>query len=205
MDITFLGRGLVMGFAIAAPVGAIGLLCVRRTLTEGRLVGFVSGLGAATADALYGFLAAMGLRSVSSVLIEHQGWVRLIGGLFLCYLGVRTAMTHPSAEAAAPSGRGLAIVYGSTFALTLTNPSTIISFAAVFAGLGLVDTAAGRWSAGLLVLGVFLGSALWWLLLSSAVGCFRRSLSPSRLRQVNLLSGVVLVGFGLFALLSIRG
>ncbi len=102
MDMVFLARGLVVGFAIAAPVGAIGLLCIRRTLTDGRLVGFVSGLGAASADALYGLIAAMGLRSVSSVLMEHQSWVRLTGGLFLCYLGVRTATTRPSAEAVAP-------------------------------------------------------------------------------------------------------
>lgn len=205
MDMVFLGRGLVVGFAIAAPVGAIGLLCIRRTLTDGRLVGFVSGLGAASADALYGLLAAMGLRSVSSVLMEHQSWVRLAGGLFLCYLGVRTVTTRPSVEALAPSGRGLAIAYGSTFALTLTNPSTILSFAAVFSGMGLVDTTGDRWSAGLLVLGVFLGSALWWLLLSGGIGWVRRSLTPSGLRWVNLLSGAALAGLGLLALVSLWG
>ncbi len=202
MDVAFLGRGLVVGFAIAAPVGAIGLLCIRRTLTEGRLVGFVSGLGAASADALYGCIVAMGLRSVSTMLIEHQDWVRVVSGGGLCYLGVRTAMTHPSGEAVIPSGRGLIIAYGSTFALTLANPSTILSFAAVFAGLGLVDPAGDRWSAVLLVLGVFLGSALWWLVLSGGIGCFRRSFTPSRLRWLNVLSGIALVGFGLLALLS---
>lgn len=204
MDITFLGRGLVVGFTVAAPVGAIGLLCIRRTLTEGRLVGFVSGLGAASADALYGMVAALGLTSVSSVLIEHQDRVRLAGGLFLCYLGVRTAATRPSTETVLRARRGLVMAYGSTFALTLTNPSTIVSFAAVFTGLGFVDRAGDWWSSGLLVLGVFLGSALWWLVLSSGVGYVRRSCTPSRLRWVNALSGVALVCFGLLTLLSTR-
>ncbi len=205
MEMVFLGRGLVVGFAIAAPVGAIGLLCIRRTLIEGRLVGFVSGLGAASADALYGLIAALGLRSVSSALIEYQGWIRLAGGLSLCYLGMRTSITHPAAATTARSNGGLVAAYGSTFALTLTNPSTILSFAAVFAGLGLMETAGGSWSTGLLVMGIFLGSALWWLLLSGGVGCFRRSFTPSRLRWVNLLSGAALAGFGLLALLSVWG
>ena len=205
MDIAFLGRGLVIGFAIAAPVGAIGLLCIRRTLADGRLVGFVSGLGAATADALYGAVAALGLTSVSSALVAHEGAVRLVGELFLCHLGVRTATAQPSAGAAVRPRRGLVAAYGSTLALTLTNPSTILSFAAVFAGLGLAE-AGGDWrSAALLVLGVFLGSAVWWLLLSGGVGLFRRALTPTRLRWVNRLSGAALAGFGVLAILSLRG
>ena len=205
MDIAFLGRGLVIGFAIAAPVGAIGLLCIRRTLADGRLVGFVSGLGAATADACYGAVAALGLTSISSVLVDHQTWVRLLGGLFLCYLGLRTATAPPAAEAASRSARGVAAAYGSTLVLTLTNPSTILSFAAVFAGLGLADTTGNRGSAALLVLGVFLGSALWWLLLSGGVGLVLPLVTPARLRWANRLSGAALVGFGLFALLSLWG
>ncbi len=201
MDIAFFGRGLVVGFAVAAPVGAIGLLCIRRTLADGRLIGFVSGLGAASADALYGAVAALGLTSVLSALIEHQGWVRLVGGLFLCYLGVRTAAARPAA-AAVQLGRGLAAAYGSTFALTLANPSTILSFAAVFAGLGLAGPAGDRRSAVLLVVGVFLGSALWWLLLSGGIGHFRHLFTPARLRWVNRLSGAALAGFGLLTLLG---
>ena len=204
MDLSFFARGLVIGFAIAAPVGAIGLLCIRRTLADGRLAGFVSGLGAATADALYGSVAALGLTAVSSTLVAHQSAVRLIGGLFLCYLGVRTALAPPPANAARGRPRGLAAAFGSTFALTLTNPTTILSFAAVFAGLGLASTAADRGSAALMVGGVFLGSALWWLILSGAVGFFRRALTDDRMRWVNRVSGAVLVGFGLISLLSLR-
>jgi threonine/homoserine/homoserine lactone efflux protein len=202
MDVTFFARGLAIGFAIAAPVGAIGLLCIRRTLADGRLVGFVSGLGAATADALYGAVAALGLTAISSAIVDHLSTVRLVGGTFLCYLGVRTALSEPALEASPGATRGLA-AYGSTLALTLTNPTTILSFAAVFAGLGLGTTAGDRGSAVLMVCGVFLGSALWWLLLSGAVGFFRRALTLERLRWVNRLSGALLTGFGVLSLLSL--
>jgi threonine/homoserine/homoserine lactone efflux protein len=204
MDGSYFARGLVIGFAIAAPVGAIGLLCIRRTLAAGRLTGFVSGLGAATADVFYGAVAALGLTAVSAAIVEHQGAVRLIGGVFLIYLGARTALSHPVMRAGRDSPRGLAAAYGSTLALTLTNPSTILSFAAIFAGLGLGASAADRGSAVLMVGGVFLGSALWWLVLSGVVGSFRRALTPDRLRWVNRLSGTALIGFGVLALLSLR-
>jgi threonine/homoserine/homoserine lactone efflux protein len=203
MDLTFFARGLAIGFAIAAPVGAIGLLCIRRTLADGRLVGFVSGLGAATADAVYGAVAALGLTAVSSAIVAHQGAVRLVGGIFLCYLGVRTALSHPALTVNPGAVRGLAAAFASTLALTLTNPTTILSFAAVFAGLGLGTTASDRWSAVLMVCGVFFGSALWWLLLSGAVGSFRRALTPARLRWMNRLSGALLAGLGVLSLLSL--
>jgi threonine/homoserine/homoserine lactone efflux protein len=129
--------------------------------------------------------------------------VRLVGGIFLCYLGVRTALSLPALAANPGAPRGLAAAYGSTLALTLTNPTTILSFAAVFAGLGLGTNAGDRVSAVLMVCGVFLGSALWWLLLSGAVGFFRRALTPERLRWVNRLSGALLLGFGVLSLLSL--
>lgn len=204
MDIAFFARGLAIGFAIAAPVGAIGLLCIRRTLAIGRLAGFVSGLGAATADALYGAVAALGLTAISAALVTHQVAIRLGGGAFLCYLGVKTALAVPSVEAQAIAPRGLLSAYGSTFALTLTNPTTILSFAAVFAGLGLGAAADDRWSAVLMVLGVFLGSTLWWLILSGTVGFFRRAMTVDRLVWVNRLSGAFLTGFGVLALFSLR-
>ena len=204
MDASYFARGLAIGFAIAAPVGAIGLLCIRRTLASGRLVGFVTGLGAATADAFYGAVAALGLTAISAAIITHQDVVRLVGGLFLCYLGVRTALAEPAVDTTANVSRGLVAAYGSTVALTLTNPTTILSFAAVFAGLGLGSSASDRGSAVLMVGGVFLGSAIWWLLLSGAVGFFRRALTTDRLRWVNRVSGAVLLGFGVLALLSLR-
>ncbi|NIN69714.1 MAG: LysE family transporter [Anaerolineae bacterium] len=205
MDISYLLRGLVIGFAIAAPVGPIGVLCIRRTLAEGRAAGLVSGLGAATADAIYGFIAAFGLTYISSILIGQQHWIRLIGGLFLCYLGLRTFFGKPAEKPSSAEGIGLIRAYVSTFFLTLTNPMTILSFAAVFAGLGIGSATGDYSSAALLVLGVFLGSGLWWLLLSGGVSLFRRKLKPRALWWANTISGIVILGFGVTALLSLMG
>ncbi|HEX5679515.1 MAG TPA: LysE family transporter, partial [Desulfobacterales bacterium] len=137
MDLPLFLRGLVIGFSIAAPVGPIGILCIRRTLAEGRASGFLSGLGAATADALYGCVAGFGLTVVSAFLVDQRAWIQLVGGVFLLALGVRTLRSKPAERAAqAAAGRGLAGSYLSTLLLTLTNPMTIISFAGIFAALG---------------------------------------------------------------------
>ena len=202
VDNSFLLKGLIIGFSIAAPVGPIGVLCVRRTLTEGRASGLVSGIGAATADAIYGCIAGFGVAFISNFLVSQQVWLRLIGGLFLCYLGPKTWLAKPIEQAALPKGNGLIGAYASTFFLTITNPMTIISFAAIFAGLGLASTSRNYISAGGLVLGVFIGSALWWFFLSNLVGLFRARFNTNGLQWVNRISGVIITGFGLFALLS---
>jgi len=200
---TFL-RGLIIGFSIAAPVGPIGVLCIRRTLADGRAIGFASGLGAATADALYGAVAAFGLSLVTHTLVEQRLWLQIVGGLFLLYLGVRTWMAEPrDASGTAPSPGGLAAAWLSTFALTLTNPTTIISFAAIFAGLGLGRSVSGYGAASVMVLGVFLGSAIWWLFLSVGVGLLRSSLTPARLGWVNRGAGAIIAAFGVVALASL--
>jgi threonine/homoserine/homoserine lactone efflux protein len=200
MDIQILLRGLVIGFSIAAPVGPIGVLCIRRTLAEGLLFGLVSGLGAATADAVYGCIAGFGLTVISGVLIDHQEWLRLLGGVFLCYLGIRTFLARPAEKGISPGGRGLFGAYASTLFLTLTNPMTILFFAAIFAGLGAGSGTHQYLSGATLVLGVFTGSALWWLTLSGGVGFLRKSFNLSRLRWVNWISGAVITVFGLVAL-----
>lgn len=202
MDITFLFKGVIIGFSIAAPVGPIGVLCIRRTLAQGRLNGLLSGLGAATADAMYGCIAGFGLSFISTFLFNQQFWLRLIGGLFLCYLGFKTVMAPVAAEAASARGNGLIGAYVSTFFLTLTNPATILSFMAVFAGLGLASAGGNYLSAGILVFGVFTGSALWWLTLSGGVSIFRARFGAHGLRWVNRVSGTIISGFGLFILLS---
>ena len=189
-------KGLVLGCSIAAPVGPIGVLCIRRSLANGRLVGFVSGLGAATADAVYGAIAALGLNAIMSALQAQRVWLQLGGGAFLIYLGVATLRAQPRPIAASSSAApNLLAAYFSVFALTLTNPMTILSFLAIFAGLG-VGTGAG-W----LVLGVFLGSAAWWWLLSFAAGWLGGRLQRGGLRAVNLVSGAVIAGFGIWQLL----
>lgn len=232
MDWSFLGRGVAIGFSIAAPVGPIGILCIRRTLADGRVTGFVSGLGAATADAVYGSIAGFGLTALSGALIGGHVWLRLAGGFFLCYLGVRTLRSRSadvpvssggtpdrsasgtessgrrtgagrSSGSRAPAGRKLAGAYATTLLLTLTNPMTIISFAAIFAGLG-IAAASDYGSAALLVAGVFTGSALWWFILSGIASSVRGRLRAGSLRWVNLAAGVIILSFGGLALLSLR-
>lgn len=203
MDFGTFWRGFIIGLAIAAPVGAIGLLCIRRTLAYGRLVGFVTGLGAATADAVYGAVAALGLTSVAVFLANAQTPLRLLGGAFLIYLGWRTFTSRPSGAAEADRPGTLAGMFASTFALTLANPSTIISFAAIFAGLGLTGST-GLTPALAMVAGVFLGSATWWLVLSGGVGLLRGVMTPDRLLWVNRASGVLIAMLGVGAMLSVR-
>jgi threonine/homoserine/homoserine lactone efflux protein len=212
----FLLRGLLIGLSIAAPVGPIGVLCIRRSLASGRLSGLVSGLGAASADAVYGSVAALGLTVVSAFLVDQQTWLRLAGGAFLVYLGLKTLLAAPASEGggvdrrvisikqASPSKGRLLGDYGSTFFLTLTNPMTIISFAAIFAGLGLGSIEDSPAASLALVIGVFLGSAAWWLILSSLTQVFgERFLKPGGLKWVNRLSGVVIASFGVAAWLSL--
>lgn len=192
-------KGLIIGFSIAAPVGPIGILCIRRTLEHGKWMGFVSGLGAATADALYGFIAGLGLTIVTNFLIGQQDWLRWIGGLFLCYLGINIIASKSSQTAAKAKGGNLLTAYASTFLLTITNPVTILAFLAIFSGLGMATnhtTSQGL----LLVIGVFVGSALWWLLLSNIAGIFAKRISDGSLRVINYISGFILLGFGVYAL-----
>lgn len=203
MDLGLLVRGLIIGFSIAAPVGPIGILCIRRTLAEGRMAGLVSGLGAATADAVYGCIAGFGLTFLSSLLISQTLLLRLGGGIFLCYLGIQTFLAKPADKAATASGSGLPGAYLSTFALTITNPMTILAFAAIFAGLGLAGTDGSYGAAVLLVAGVFAGSALWWLLLSSGAGLLRAKLDGRGMVWINRISGAIITVSGLVALASL--
>lgn len=200
MDLTLFLRGLIIGFSIAAPVGPIGVLCIRRTLAQGRLHGLVSGLGAATIDAAYGCVAGFGLTAVSGLLVSQKVWLQLAGGLFLLYLGLRTFFERPVVRPADAARHGLAGAYLSTLAFTLTNPLTILSFAAVFAGLGLAAGTGSYGAALVLVLGVFLGSGAWWLLLSQGVSLFGSRLNMPTLRWVNRFSGAIIIVFGLAAL-----
>ncbi|KAB8140127.1 LysE family translocator [Chloroflexia bacterium SDU3-3] len=194
-------QGLLIGFSIAAPVGPIGVLCIRRTLADGRTVGLATGLGAASADAVFGSVAAFGLAIISGFLMQQQTWIKLLGGAFLCYLGVRTLLSRPAEQAAQAGGSSLLGAYASTFFLTLTNPASIVLFSAVFASLGLFGGVGGM--ALLLVLGVFLGSALWWLLLSGGVSLLRSRFNAAAMLWVNRISGLIIFGFGAAALLSL--
>ena len=200
MDFSLIVRGFILGFAIAAPVGPIGLLCIQRTLNQGQLVGLASGLGAATADAFYGAVAAFGLTLVSAFLIEQQFWLALVGGLFLCYLGIRTFLSSPAERAANSEAKGIGGAYMSTFLLTITNPMTILAFVAIFAGAGLATAGGDALAAAWMVVGVFLGSAAWWFLLSGGVSLLRSHISATVLLSVNRAAGAILLIFGVLAI-----
>ena len=210
MSITLLLKGLLIGLSIAATVGPMSMLCIQRTLERGRLIGMLSGLGIATADGLYALIAGLGLTAIMHLLISQQFWIRLIGGLFLVYLGLKTILTRTIASATNVQERtkrmaaltGLLGIYLSMLLLTLTNPLTILSFIVIFAGVGL-GASADSGNALLLVLGVFLGSVLWWLILTSVVSFIRTKLNAPLLLWINRASGAILLAFGIAALVSV--
>jgi threonine/homoserine/homoserine lactone efflux protein len=210
MSLHLFTKGILIGVLIAAPVGPIGFLCIKRTLNAGRIYGFVAGLGAATADTIYGAISGFGLEAVSSMLIHYQYWFRLFGGLFLCCLGIISCFSKPATAQVSIRGKSLLGVYFSTFFLTLANPLTILSFTAIFAGLGVghgltrMGHRGNDWATELLVSGVFLGSVMWWLFLSILVGGFRSKFDSRKLVWVNWISGIMIILFGLIILIAYR-
>jgi threonine/homoserine/homoserine lactone efflux protein len=200
-------KGVVIGLFIAAPVGPIAMLCISRTLSEGAFAGLATGLGAATADATYGVIAAFGITAIYSVMLEHELWLRLVGGALLIAMGVKVILFPPTLKAPHLAKTntihtGLLFDFWTTFFLTLANPITLIAFLAAFAGLGqggLVNYT----QAGFLVLGVFAGSGFWWLCLSFSAGWIRGRLNQRVLRIANRSVGVLLALFGAIVLASL--
>lgn len=194
---------MIIGLLIAAPVGPIGVYCIRQTVQYGRLAGFFSGLGAAVADTVYGIIAAFGLTAISEFLLAGQFWLRLIGGVFLLYIGWRTFFaklvdqTHPVVHTTFFKD------FLVTFLLTLTNPLTILSYVAVFAGIGIVALGTDYLDASWLVLGVFLGSTLWWLILSEGVTLFRKRVNQKAMMWINRIAGIIIASFGILAWASL--
>jgi threonine/homoserine/homoserine lactone efflux protein len=200
--LVFLLKGIAVGLLIAVPVGPVGIMCVRRTIFEGKLAGLVSGFGAATADALFGFVAAFGLTFVSDWLIGYHQWLRVAGGCYLLYVGGSALLAEPEAkQSSEPDAEGLLRDFLSTFALTLTNPITILAFLGIFSALGLSGADATFSRAASLVLGVWLGSLLWWLALTFGLGSLFRSFDARHLKWINRASGSILLlsGAGLLA------
>jgi len=194
-------RGFILGFTIAAAVGPISLLVIRRTLAQGQLYGLVSGLGVATADATYGAIAAFGLGAITDLLVNARQVLGLVGGLFLLWLAWRTIRSVPTEAATVTTRRGgYAGAYLSILGLTLANPMTILSFGALFAGLGVTGGATG--DAVAVVAGVLLGSMTWWIVLTTAIGAFRTRVTPLWIHRINLVSGVVIGGFAIVTIAS---
>jgi threonine/homoserine/homoserine lactone efflux protein len=202
MNYYLLLKGLIIGFSIAAPVGPIGLLCINNTMQKGKLSGFLSGMGAACADMVYGCIAAFGLTAISNLFIKEVYLIKLFGGLFLCYLGIKIFLTTKRSKTLENKSKSLLGDYFSTFLLTITNPMTILSFTAVFAGLGIMSLSRDILNATLLVLGVFVGSALWWLLLSYSVEFINKKSKNSILPFISKASGLIILCFGIFAITS---
>ena len=192
-------EGIAVGFSIAAPVGAIGFLCIQQTLKGGIRLGIASGLGAATADTMYGILVALGLKANQTLLLSYKTPLTIVGGLFLCYLGIRKFFSTPATlNHAEPIKGGLLSAYVVTFFLTLTNPATILDFTALFTGLN-IDVS-GYTESLKFVGGVFAGSALWWFFLCFAVGLFRKKISVQVIQYINYLAGIAIFSFGIYAL-----
>lgn len=194
-------KGLILGFSIAAPLGPIGLLCIKRTLEGGRLHGIFSGLGAASADALYGSLAAFGLAAVFQKFSWIQTWTQVLGSAFIIFLGVRYALSKFKDEKKEISEKkaGKGRVYLTTFLLTMSNPVTIFAFLGMFAGAGVTDTS----SAIQVVVGIFSGSMLWWILLAFIAHWLGKRLNARVLLWVNRVAGMALIGFGVYSIISV--
>lgn len=204
MDAALAARAVVLGFTIAAAVGPISLLTIRRTLAHGRVYGLASGLGVALADATYAAIAAFGLTALTSILVGGRTVLGIAGGALIVWLAIRTMSSRPTVARNAPEDRpGLPGALASIYALTMTNPMTILSFVGLFAALGMAET--GGLAALTVTWGVFLGSAIWWVVLTTLVGAFRPRVTPGGLVWINRLSGVVLLAFGLIAIARALG
>jgi threonine/homoserine/homoserine lactone efflux protein len=199
--LAFLWKGVLVGLVIAVPAGPVGVLCIRRTIFQGRLAGFISGMGAAAGDAIFGIIAGSGLTFVSDLLLDYQKWLRVGGAGFLLLVGIRAFTAEPLAKAKSERDpETLLADFASTFALTLTNPITILAFLAIFASIGFAGEDATLAGAAILVLGVWLGSLLWWAGLALGAGAFRHSFRRNHLVWINRGSGGILLlsGAGLF-------
>ncbi len=201
MEPIFFLKGLIIGFAMAVPIGPLGIMCIRKTLAEGHSRGLIIGLGAATADALYGSIAAFGLTFISDVIASQHFWLRLVGGGLLLFLGIRTFRARRKDEIIPFDNKGLLGSYISSFLLALTNPVTIFAFVAVFAAFGLGHRIIII-SACMLALGVFTGSCLWFMTLGYVATSFRKKLDSGGLRWVNRISGVLIILSGVAAFVS---
>jgi threonine/homoserine/homoserine lactone efflux protein len=201
MESTFFIKGLIAGFIICVPFGPIGLLCVMRTLTDGKVAGIASVLGASVIDAIYCAIAGLGVSYISNFLNNERTVLRLAGGVILIVLGIKIFFTHPAEKTPEAKGHGLIASFGSSFFLMLTNPLAILVFTATFSALGIGGWQTAHISTGMLVAGVFVGSALWAPILVAGVSLFNPQLTLHQLRLANRIAGVILCGFGIVACL----
>ncbi len=196
-------KGFIVGFSLAMTVGPISLFCIQQTLRRGFKAGLAAGLGAATADGIYGAVAGLGLTVLGDFLIKQQLILQLIGGSFLLYLGVSIFHSMPTQAAVPPTGKkDLLGLFTSTLFLTLANPLTIFGFAALISSIGIKTESAGASLAMSLFSGLFLGSATWWLILTGILSTFRTRISMHLIHWLNRAAGVAIAGFGALVLIQ---
>ncbi len=205
MAIEYLLKGIIVGLSASIPLGPIGVLCIQRTIMKGKKAGFVSGLGAATADGVFAILAGFGVSVVIDSLIEYQDALKIIGAVVLAIMGAKLVTTNPAKQVRQPKKKNKKLWgdFASFFALTISNPMYLFVFIAVFAGFGLVGTESNTASVLLLIAGILAGASLWWFTLTSIVSMFRSKFRLRRILYLNRITGVVIIFFGIFVFISV--
>jgi threonine/homoserine/homoserine lactone efflux protein len=205
MDIILLLKGAIVGFLASIPLGPVGVLCIQRTINKGKTSGLFSGLGAAVVDMLYAVVAVLGLSFIIKFIEEQAVYFQFVGGFVLLFLGIRIFYTNPVHQIRKHRRKKSNLVedFLSVVVLTLSNPLAVFLFIAAFAGIGIVAANKAWFNSGLLILGVFMGATLWWLLLTRTVNAFRKKFRLKQLWWVNKIAGAAIVLFGFFAVLSI--
>ena len=206
MDVTTLfWKGLIVGVVVAAPVGPVAVMCIHRAIAQGKLAGYVSGLGAALADAIYGAIAAFGVGFLMAPLLDHNDWVRGGGGVILCLVGLRAMLTRRTPAPATRDREKLLSDFVSAFFVTLTNPTTIISFAAIFAAVNIPHIADHPRLGVVLTVGVLAGATAWWFALTTVAALFHGRVADRGMLWIARISGGIIFAFGALLLLSLVG
>lgn len=204
MGIFILIQGIILGFSASVPLGPMGLICIQKTLNRGRLAGIVSGAGAAAADTFYAIIAAFGISFISDFIQKEQFILRIIGSIILIFLGLKIFYTNPAIQIRKQKGKKNNLIgdFVSIFFLTLSNPITVFFFGAVFASTGVLKGENSFLELVEVVVGVFTGAMLWWLILTTVVNVFRSKFRLKRLWWINKITGAVIVIFGIVALIG---
>jgi threonine/homoserine/homoserine lactone efflux protein len=202
MNFFSLFKGIIIGFSIAVPIGSIGILCIHRSLTKNRWSGFLTGLGAATADAFYGIIVGFGLFKVSKFIMDYKIWVQSLGIFLLLGIGIKTFLKEPPSLSIEKIDKGLFLDYLSALGLTIINPMTIIPFTTILVNIGLSNAKDNYCSAFSFALGIFLGSTLWWLILSNIIGLVGNNLNKKILNSINRISGIIIIIFAIIPILK---
>lgn len=201
MEFNYLLKGVLIGVSVSAPLGPIGVLCIQKTITKGRAAGFISGTGAVFGDTLYAIIAGFGVSFISDFLLANQLLLQVFGGLLLFFFGWKVFHSQPTpANCKKPSDNYLKN-FLSVFMLTISNPITVLFFGAVFTGLGIAGSG-NEWTTALVIFGVFMGTVLWWYVLSSIVSRFRNKFGRKTVKKINRTSGVLILVLGAILLFN---